>query len=211
MHPAVERYLLEVGREEDPLLDEMDRVAEVRQFPVVGRLVGRVLRQLARLSGARRVFEIGSGFGYSAYWFLLGMPPDGRIVLTDRSAENLGLARDFLKRAGFEGRADFVRGDGVEVLRSREGPFDLIFFDHEKERYPEALDVALARLRRGGLLAADNVLWFGRPLDARERGPDVEGIREFTRGIFSRPGLITSILPIRDGLSVTIGTEDRDG
>jgi predicted O-methyltransferase YrrM len=201
--PEIEAYMDHLLPSQGDILREMEKEGEKRRFPIVGPQVGRLLCQLARLTKATRIFEMGSGYGYSAYWFLKGMPPGGRIILTDDSQENLDRARDYLKKAGFLDRAILEHGDALEVIEQYPGPFDIIFNDIDKERYPEAFKKALPRIRSGGLLIADNVLWFGRVLtDSRE--PDVEGIRTYNRLATQTKGLFTTIIPIRDGVSMSI-------
>jgi len=201
--PEIAAYIDHLLPSQDDILKEMEREGERRRFPIVGPQVGRLLCQMARLSGAAHVFEMGSGFGYSAYWFLKGMPPSGRVILTDDSRENLDRARDYLKRAGFLDRVTLEHGDAIEVIEKYPGPFDIIFNDIDKERYPQAFEKALPRIRSGGLLISDNVLWFGRVL-TDSRDPDVEGIRIYNRLVTHTKGLFTTIIPIRDGLSMSI-------
>ena len=201
--PEIEVYLDHLLPSEDEILEEMEREGEKRRFPIVGPQVGRLLSQMARILGARRIFEMGSGFGYSAYWFLKGMPTGGQVILTDDSKENLERARDYLKRAKLLDRVILEAGDALEVISRYPGPFDIIFNDIDKEQYPQAFEKALPRLRPGGLLISDNVLWFGRILtDSRE--PDVQGIREYNRLIAETKEMFTAIIPLRDGVSISI-------
>ena len=174
------------------------------QFPLVGPLVGRFLYQLTLLSGAKKIFEMGSGFGYSAAWFAKALPEAGEIVLTEGSEKLTRQAKDFLKRAALEKKAKIETGDAIQILRRTKGPFDLIFLDIDKEQYPEAFHQALPKIRKGGLLVADNVLWFGKVIDHRDRTEATEGIREFTRLIYGSEDLATTIVPLRDGVSVSV-------
>jgi predicted O-methyltransferase YrrM len=201
--PEIEAYLDELLPPVDEILKEMEREGEKRRFPIVGPQVGRLLYQMARILGARRIFEMGSGFGYSAYWFLKGMPAGGQVVLTDDSKENLEQARHFLKKAGFLGQVILEEGDALQVIDRYPGPFDIIFNDIDKEQYPEAFKKALPRLRSGGLLISDNVLWFGRIL-TDSQDPDVEGIRTYNRLVSESQDVFSAIIPIRDGLSISI-------
>ncbi len=203
VHPEIERYLAELFPTDDPVLKEMERLAAKERFPIVGPLVGRLLAQMARLISARRVFEFGSGFGYSAYWFLKGMDGKGTVVLTDDEAENARRAKEFLSRAKFADQAEIEVGDAHELIDRQRGPFDIIFIDCEKARYPDACEKALPKLRPGGLLLADNVLWFGEVIK-RSEDPSVLGIQRFTHRIVNDPGLFTTILPLRDGVSISL-------
>ena len=203
LHPAIERYVHGLLPARDPVLQAMERLAEERQFPAVGPLVGRFLAQLARMTGARRVLELGSGFGYSAYWWLAGMGDDGQVILTDGSREHAKLAGQFFAQAGLAQRIQFEVGDALQTLDRLDGPFDIIFMDIDKAAYPDAFRQALPKLKTGGLFVADNVLWFGSVTSARDKSPETEAIRAFTKLAYG-PGLNTTIIPLRDGVSVTV-------
>src|SRR6059036_1391050 len=177
----------------------MERLADRRRFPIVGPLVGRLLYVLARSIGARDVFECGSGFGYSAYWFARALPTEGRVVLTEGSPENCASARGFLGRAGLQERIVIEQGDAVEILRRYPGPFDIIFCDIDKRDYPRVYPLLKPRLRMGGMFVCDNLLWSGRVVGA-DQDEDTRGVRELTRLLYADPDLHTTILPLRDGV-----------
>jgi predicted O-methyltransferase YrrM len=199
----IERYLADLFPSTDPVLKEMERLAAREEFPIVGPLVGRLLALMARLVNARRVFEFGSGFGYSAYWFLQGMDGQGSVVMTDDEEENAKRARDYFKKAGLTDRVEINVGDAFDVIDRQPGLFDLILVDCEKARYPLAFEKALPKLRPGGLLIGDNILWFGKVLKRSEE-PSTIGIQQFTRLITTDARLTTTILPLRDGVSISI-------
>ena len=202
VHPDIEAYLYGLLPERDPVLQTMERLAEERQFPAVGPLVGRFLAQLARMTSARRVLELGSGFGYSAYWWLTGMDAAGKVILTDGSREYAKEAQQFFKQAGLDGRIQFEVGDALKTLDRLDGPFDIIFMDIDKTQYPDAFRKALPKLKTGGLFVADNVLWFGS-VATKDKSPETVAIRAFTKLAYG-PGLNTTIIPLRDGVSVTV-------
>src|SRR3989454_12584842 len=129
VNPAIEEYLRRVAPPSEEVPVEMERLADRRRFPIVGPLVGRLLYVLARSIGARDVFECGSGFGYSAYWFARALPEDGRVILTEGSAENCASARGFLGRASLMGKAVIEKGDALELLPRYPGPLEIIFCD----------------------------------------------------------------------------------
>jgi predicted O-methyltransferase YrrM len=201
--PAIEEYLRRVTPPSAGVLVEMERLAEERRFPIVGPLVGRVLFLLARAAGARTVFECGSGYGYSAVWFGSALPADGRIVLTDGSAENCVSARGYLERAGLAAKADIRQGDAVAILERERGPFDIVFCDIDKRDYPRVHPLLRPRLRPGGLFICDNLLWFGK-VAGPDQDEDTRGVRELTRLLYADPGLHTAILPLRDGVGVSL-------
>jgi caffeoyl-CoA O-methyltransferase len=203
VHPEIERYLAELFPSADPIVKEMERLAERERFPIVGPLVGRLLALMARTIGAQRVFEFGSGFGYSAYWFLQGMDAQGTVILTDDEEANATRARDYFKQAGLSDRVEIHVGDAFEIIDTQAGPFDLVLVDCEKARYPSAFEKALPKLRTGGVLIGDNMLWSGRVV-GRSEEPSTIGIQQFTRLITTDARLMSTILPIRDGVSLSL-------
>lgn len=204
LRPDIEAYLHRFIPDRDTILAEMERLAKTRHFPIVGPVVGRILAQLAQLIGAERVLEMGAGFGYSAYWIARSLPPGGRLLAIERSAENARLAREWLGRAGLDHKVEFIVGDALEVVAGLPGPFDLIFVDVDKEQYPASLPLTLPRLRQGGLLITDNILWSGRVLAPDPAEASTRGVQEYTRLIYENSRLYTTILPVRDGLAVSL-------
>lgn len=202
--PAVDRYLHELANPEDPVLREMEVLAAERSFPIVGPSVGRLLHLLARAIGARRVIELGSGFGYSAYWFARAVGPRGEVVLTEGDPERAAEAAEFLERGGLLDRVRIEVGDALEILDRIGGEFDIVFNDIDKEDYPRVFDAAAAALRPGGLLISDNMLWFGTVLDREPREASTRGVKELTRLLMESDDFETVLLPVRDGVTVSI-------
>lgn len=201
--PYIERYLETLETTQDAVLAEMERQARVGDFPIVGPLVGRLLCLLARSIGARRILELGSGFGYSAYWFARALPEDGELTLTEGSTRNLSQAKEFFRQGGVRCRVRFELGDAFEILDRLPGEFDIIFNDVDKEQYPVAFHKAVPRVRSGGYFLSDNMLWGGRVVDDPSH-PTTRGVLELTRLLFEAANLYTMILPIRDGVSVSL-------
>ncbi len=188
----------------DETLLEMESLAAKRDFPIVGRLAGRFIFQQALLLGARSVFEMGSGFGYSAYWFAKAVcKKGGTVKCTDLSAENTSLGADFMKKAGFEKTVSFQTGDAINILEKTDGPFDVVFNDIDKKLYPEAFAAARRKIVKGGLFIADNAFWDGRAALA-DGSADTEGITVFNKTVMSDPEFLTVQVPIRDGVSVSL-------
>lgn len=200
----IDAYLNRWVFDRDSILKEMEQFAARRHFPIVGPVAGRVLAQFARIVAAERVLEMGAGFGYSAYWLARALSPEGRVVAIERSHENARVGQAYLNRAGLAHKVEFIIGEALEVIEGMAGPFDLIFVDVEKEQYPASLALTLPRLRRGGLLITDNILWSGRVLAAEPAEASTRGVQEYTRLLYETPGLYTTILPIRDGLAVSL-------
>jgi predicted O-methyltransferase YrrM len=202
--PDVDRYLHGWASPDDAVLREMELVAHERNFPIVGPQVGRLLAVLARASGARRVLELGSGFGYSAYWFARAIGEGGEVVLSERSTERADEAREYLTRGGLIDRVRIEIGDALEVLDRVGGEFDIVFNDIDKERYADVLEPAAAALRHGGVLICDNMLWYGTVLDEDNQDPTTAGVRALTRALHESPDFETVLLPVRDGVTVSV-------
>jgi caffeoyl-CoA O-methyltransferase len=200
---SIERYLLRMQLAEDPVLAEMERLGEERGFPIVGPLVGRLLEQYARLIGAQAVFEMGSGFGYSTAWFARGVGPKGRVVHTETDAELAKEAKDWMRKADLARRVEYRAGNAIDLLAKDDGPYDIVFLDLEKEDYPRAWELARDRVRVGGLILTDNVLWHGKVV-GKATDAATMGVREYNRLAQADPSYLTSILPVRDGLSVSL-------
>ncbi len=204
LRPDIESYLQRWVPDRDAILHEMEQRAEAKHFPIVGPLVGRLLAQLTLLVSAQQILELGAGFGYSAYWFARALPTNGRVLAVERSAENARLGQEYLERGGLTPKVNFVVGDGLEVIQGLDGPFDIIFVDIDKEQYPASLPLTLPRLRPGGLLITDNILWSGKVVDAKPRDASTRGIQEYTRLLYETPDLYTTLIPLRDGVSVSL-------
>jgi predicted O-methyltransferase YrrM len=201
--PSIEDYLHGLLRSEDPTLKEMEERAKKERFPIIGPLVGRLCLQLASSVGARDVFEMGSGFGYSTWYFAQAVGEGGRVVHTDGNAERSSDARKYLKKSGLDARVTFEVGDAIEILKKYPGPFDVVFIDIDKQAYPQALELARSRVRVGGLIITDNVLWKGRVVD-EARDPETRGVKRYNEEAFSASELLTTIIPLRDGVAVSL-------
>jgi len=200
--PEIEAYLAAAAPPGEALQKEMEDYGAQRSFPYVGPLVGRLLHLLASLTGARRIFECGSGYGYSAFWLARAAGPAAEVFLTDLNPGNLDRARTYLGRGGLAERCRFLLGDALERLAETEGTFDLIFVDIDKQDYPASLEVTVPRLKPGGLLITDNLLWEGKVARAGAQDATTERIREYTRRLYAHPDLETTLLPLRDGVGV---------
>ncbi len=202
--PQLSEYLQTLVPARPAEMQAMEAQARDTRFPIVGPVAGHLCYHLARMIGARRIFEMGSGFGYSTAWFARAVKENGggtvfHVVWDDALSRR---AQAHLSALGFEGIVEYRVGEAVAELRRTEGVFDVIFNDIDKEGYPASLPVIAEKLRPGGLLIVDNMLWHGRIFDARDRSPQTAGVRELTRLIATDPRWISSIIPVRDGLLV---------
>jgi caffeoyl-CoA O-methyltransferase len=206
--PRIETYMGErLRRFDEPVLLEMEAYGTEHGFPIVGRNVGVTLEVLARSVGARRIMELGSGYGYSAYWHARAVGPGGQVHLTDGDPENERKAADYLGRAGLAELTSFHVGDAVTEMEKLDGSFDVVFSDIDKDGYPAAWKAASERVRPGGLYVCDNVLWYGRvavedPDDARPHY--TEAVLEHNRLIAEDERYVSTIVPTRDGVLVAV-------
>jgi caffeoyl-CoA O-methyltransferase len=203
INPKIQRYLSGLIPERDEVLMDMEALAKRRDFPIIGPVVGRLLAQLAIMSGAKRILELGSGFGYSAYWFAKAAGRNGRVICTDRDPDNRKQAMGFFKRAGILKRVEFRVGNALDIIDDFNGTFDIILNDIEKVDYPRAFRKAVRRLKKGGILITDNVIRKGRVVE-RNPDPSTKAILEYNRLIYTSPKLWTTIVPLRDGVSVSV-------
>jgi predicted O-methyltransferase YrrM len=208
----VERYAATLGPRRDEVQEAMDERAEETGFPTVGPAVGGWLQQLTALVDAERVFEFGSGFGYSAYWFARGLPADGEVVLTEIDEDELDDAREYFARGGYEGRARFELGDAIETVQAYDGPFDVVLIDNEKERYVEALEAVRGKVPVGGLVLADNMIDGPFEFEEIERlvmedgdsdDASASGIADYLEHVGDDEAFETTLLALGEGLAVS--------
>ena len=206
VNPDIETYMAGLqARHDEPVLLEMEAEGRERGFPIVGRNVGVTLEVLARSIGARRVMELGSGFGYSAYWFARAVGAGGEVHCTDGDADNATKAESYLSRAGLWDRVTYHVGDAVEQMAGVDGTFDIVYDDIDKHGYPDAWRAARERIRVGGLYICDNVLWSGRILEP-DPDRDTSAILEHNRLIAEDERFLSTIVPTRDGVIVAVRT-----
>jgi len=214
VHPDIEEYMFNLlKRQDEEVLLEMEELARENRFPIVGRLVGAFLEVMALSLGAKRIFEFGSGYGYSAYWFTRAVGKDGLVICTDGKQSNCDLAQSYLKRVKREDRMEFQVGWAQESFKKTDGEFDIIYNDVDKDAYPEVWNLAKARVRPGGLYIADNTLWSGRVLLDKVEN-DVapgwtEAIQEHNEQIAQDPDFDFFLNPTRDGVIVARRKENH--
>ncbi len=201
---AVEDYLYSMLPPRDEVLTEIEAEAAKRKIPIVGPAVGRVLHQLALMTNAKSVFELGSAIGYSTIWWARAVGEGGRVIYTDGDRKKADEARRYFARAGVTQQITVKTGDALELLSEEKQPFDIIFNDVDKEDYPRVFKLAVPRLRKGGLFVTDNVLWSGKVAQNKPSEPSTKAIQEFNQLLYHSPDLFTTILPIRDGVAVAI-------
>jgi predicted O-methyltransferase YrrM len=199
----VDDYLHQLYAADDPVRREMEELAQQRNFPIIGPLAGRHLYQLAQMIGARRVFELGSGYGYSALYFSRAVGHEGQVHCTELSETNIQLAQKFLSQAGLWPRVTYHQEEATAALRRIGGTWDIIYNDIDKDGYPATIELAYQHLRPGGLFITDNLFWHGQVF-ANASDATTQAIIQFTRNLLAHPGFFTSFYPIRDGLAVAL-------
>ncbi|TMB93297.1 MAG: O-methyltransferase [Chloroflexi bacterium] len=204
--PELDTYLLDLAAQQhsDAVLEEMEARAREQNFPIVGRAVGRFLEVHARSISARRVMELGSGYGYSAYWFARAVGEVGSVVCTDSDAGNARDAERYLTGAALWERVRYRVGDALAGLAAEDGEFDVVYCDVDKVGYPDCWRAASDRIRMGGLYLCDNVLWSGRVAQTADQSDSTEAIREHNRLVAADRRYISSIAPLRDGVMVAL-------
>lgn len=181
----------------------MQAAGERRGFPIIGPLVGRLCEQLARQVGARRVFELGSGFGYSTQWFARAVGATGRVIHTDNDRGLSQEAATWLRKARLAARVELRVGDALALLAADKRPNDVVFCDIDKEGYPEAWRLARHRVRVGGLIVTDNTLWHGT-VTAAPKTEAARGVQEYNALAFADKAFLSTLVPVRDGVTVSL-------
>jgi caffeoyl-CoA O-methyltransferase len=203
-YTAVQDYLISLVPAREAEMRTMEAYAKKTDFPIIGPAAGYACYQTARMIGARSVFEMGSGYGYSTAWFAKAVKENGggivhHVVWDEKLSK---MATGHLSKLGYNSMVQYHVAEAVETLRQTPGPFDLIFSDIEKQDYPKSLPLIKSKLRRGGVLVIDNILWSGRIFDKKDHSETTEAIREFTRLITHDDDWIVSLVPVRDGIVV---------
>jgi predicted O-methyltransferase YrrM len=201
-HSELPGYLESLVPRRDPVMEEMEAYAREVKFPIIGAAAGYFNYQVARMTGARQIFELGSGYGYSTAWFARAVRENGggvvhHVVWDDELSRK---ARGYLSRLGYDDVVQYHVGEAVETLRNTAGPFDLMFNDIDKAGYPASIPVIKKKLRPGGSLLIDNMLWHGAVFDRADSTPDTAGVREVTRLLTTDADFIATLVPIRDGV-----------
>jgi predicted O-methyltransferase YrrM len=204
LSPQVQQYLDSLVPPRPAEMQAMEAYADQTGFPIIGAASGYLCYLVARMIGAKRIFELGSGYGYSTAWFAKAAQENGggevwHVVWDEKLSS---MARKHLAVLGYGDLIQYRVGEAVQALDQAEGQFDLIFNDIDKKGYPASLEVISRKLRSGGALIVDNLIWHGKIFDANDKSADTEGVRELTRILTTSPEWIASIIPIRDGVLV---------
>ena len=210
----VERYLASLNQQSDEVLNDIARAGERDDLPLIDPEVGALLRVLVLATRATRVLEIGTAIGYSGVWMAGALPKDGMLITMEVDESRAKTARENFTRAGLADRVNVIVGDAQRMLRKIAGPFDVIFQDGDKKQYGPMLETLVGLLRPGGLLVTDNVLWNGEVVPGfagtPQRDPtDGIAITKYNEAINTHPSLVTSIIPLRDGVAISAKRPSR--
>jgi len=206
VNPALEQYIADLLPARDPVLAEMEAYAYAHRINIIGPGCATILAQLVLMTRAKRIFELGSAIGYSTIWLARAAGAGTEIHYSDGDPANAERARDYFQRAGVADRITVHTGDAVFALASTTGQFDMIFNDVDKDGYPAVHAAAPDRVRLGGVFVTDNTLWKAKVLDPQDA--ETEGVDTFNRQIFSDSRFLTSIIPLRDGMTLGIKIGD---
>jgi predicted O-methyltransferase YrrM len=203
MQEDIEDYLYQLLPKRDEVLNEMEEYAAEQNVPIIGPAVARILALLVQVSGAQRIFELGSAIGYSTVWLARAAGPQAKITYTDGDPENAKRASDYFERTGVADRIQMETGDALAVFQKTTGTFDMVFNDIYKRQYPDAAKMALPKLKRGGLFITDNTLWSGKVAkEALADDADTRGVQELNRMVYESKELFSVLIPLRDGVTV---------
>jgi predicted O-methyltransferase YrrM len=206
---AIESYLSSLNHLADPVLEQIAADGARQKLPLIDAEVGALLRVLATSIGATRILEIGTAIGYSGIWLARALPKGGMLLTVEIDQGSATIARDNFARAGVADRVNVIVGDARRMLAKMAGPFDLVFQDGDKQLYGPLLDRLVDLLRPGGLLVTDNVLWDGEVVPGFAAVPqrsleDTRAIAEYNQRLSTHPRLMTAIVPLRDGVSISV-------
>jgi caffeoyl-CoA O-methyltransferase len=202
INEALQHYSEQHTSAESDLLKAVNRTTHakvLRPRMLSGHLQGRVLAMISQMLQPRRILEIGTYTGYSALCLAEGLADDGKLITLDVNEELEDMVRSFFSASPYSSKIDFRLGDARRIIPELAGPFDLVFIDADKENYGMYYDLVLDKVRPGGIILADNVLWSGKVLDAKP-DKDTAAILEFNRRIQSDRRVENVLLPIRDGI-----------
>ncbi len=207
VNPEIQNYINNLYSPKDDILCEMEYYANENRFPIIDESVGRFLYQTVWMKKPERILELGFGFGYSSYWFVKAIKDSGidcKVYGIEYNTININKAYDFFRIANADKYIEIYEGNAVKVIDTFSEPFDLIFNDINKYLYPRIIKKIVNHLSKGGLLITDNVLWKGAVLQDNPEKHSVRGIVSYNKTITEHPQLNTTILPVHDGLAVSI-------
>lgn len=207
IHSDIQSYAERFSSPEPKVLAELNHETYSKvPYPrmLSGHIQGRILAMISRMLRPHRILEIGTYTGYSAICLAEGLAPGGHLTTIDINSDLEAMVRRYFAMAGISESCTLVVGDATVEAAKIEGPLDLVFLDADKENYIRYFDIVLPKLRSGGIVLADNVLWSGRVLDPHENDYETQGLRDFVAHVQACPEVDELLLPVRDGIMVII-------
>jgi len=201
VYEEIDNYIDGLANRGDAALMAVEKQGLDEGWPIVGAAEGSLLHILARSVRAKRILELGTAIGYSGTWLARALADGGELVTVEHNPKTAALAQKNFERTGVSSKARIVVGTADQALREVKGPFDFIFNDIDKVGYPAVLEPCIERVRLGGLLVTDNVLWHG-DVARKDRSPEVTAIRTYNERLSKDPRMIASVVPLRDGISI---------
>ena len=206
LDPEIQRYVEEHTQAESPILQQLNRETHAKVLMprmLSGHLQGRVLSMFSRMIQPSYVLEIGTYTGYSAICLAEGLTQGGKVITLDINEELEPLVRRYFEEAGVSNRIDFRIGDALEIIPKLDQKMDLVFIDADKKNYADYFDLVIAKVRKGGYILADNVLWSGKVIQGVESVyKDTQAIQAFNDKVHNDQQVENVLFPIRDGLMV---------
>jgi caffeoyl-CoA O-methyltransferase len=206
LDPKLDAYVAEHTREETPLLKKLNRETWAKvMMPrmLSGHIQGQMLRMLSFMINPSRVLEIGTYTGYSALCFAEGMKEDGKLFTIDINEELESMVQKFIHDAGMAGKIDYRIGNALDIIPGMNEVFDIVFIDADKINYAKYYDLVFDKVRAGGYIIADNVLWSGKILnDPAKMDADTKAIYDFNKKVHNDPRVENVLFPVRDGLMI---------
>lgn len=204
--PELDHYVCDHSENEPQILQELNRkthLSVLQPRMLSGHFQGRVLSMLSHMIRPRRVLEIGTYTGYSALCFAEGLIEDGKVITIDVNEELEDLVREYISKSGMENKIEYHIADATQLIPKLEDEFDIVFIDADKKNYCNYYDLVFDKVKKGGYIIADNVLWSGKVLeeyDSLDRETKI--IMDYNRKVHEDARVQEVLLPIRDGLMV---------
>lgn len=206
LNDKLEKYIQDHSGQEDEILHQLYRETHLKVMHprmLSGSVQGQFLQMMASLIQAECILEIGTYTGYSAICLARGMKEKGKLITIDIKEELQQIAQKYFVKAGLSHKIDHRIANAVELIPQLEERFDLVFIDADKENYPVYLDLVVDKIRPGGLLIADNVLWSGKVVEELQADDvDTPAVLEFNKKVQEHPRLQNVLIPLRDGLMI---------
>jgi len=214
VNPMVEKYMSQILRPRDKILQYLEKDARENSVPIIGPLCGNVLSLIATGCHAKNILEIGTATGYSGIWLArVAKKNSGKLITIEMDRKRLEIAQKSFSEAGVADTVKVLQGDTKEIVpkivKKQKGRFDVVFEDvGDKSIYVDLLEPCIDALRVGGYLIADNSLWSGRVALPSSEDNDTNTIRKFNKLVYQDKRLLPVIIPLRDGMTVCLKTSE---